>query len=158
MKQSQGHGCLENAPRNWGNSPTPSHSKGWSRGFFFGDSHRPPQRIPSIIFPVSWLLNFLERPKNERGTPKKKWRFGFRSMAIFSWTPWHPPPRATLPCALARSNSFCQTSHLWKPVDCGSVLGMVVLTVPTLSENQVDSFHHHVVMFFLWSKEGVPNL
>ena len=44
----------------------PIHSKGWSRGIF-GEFPQATQPIPES-----------SRPKNERGTPPKKWRFGFR--------------------------------------------------------------------------------
>ena len=86
----------------------PIHSKGWSRGIF-GEFPQATQPIPES-----------SRPKNERGTPPKKmevwgfdkWRFSVGHLGI-------PHRGAALPCALAGSNSFCQTSHLWKPTRNG---------------------------------------
>lgn len=84
-----------------------------NRGIFRGF----PQATPAN--PFNHLRSFVASKffwnvQKTNVAPPKRWRFGFRYMAIFSWTPWHPPPRAALPCALAGSNSFCQTSHLWK--------------------------------------------
>lgn len=128
------------------NSPIPSHSKGWLRGIF-GDSRRPPFRES---------LNHHGQKTNV--APPKKMEVWVSINDDFQLDTLASPTAGGAAACPGGKEQFLSNKSPLK--NCGGVVGMVVLTVPTLSENQGTRAIRSITMlwWFLCRPEGVPNL